>query len=203
MDQEQRKVPLTYEMLFEQLRLEKNNVALQKLPADFYSNVALYMHQKLQIIQKNMSGDSVFAQKEFEDASKQLANAKKIVKMIYDLREKKIVSLAMNKSRTSSTVVDTAGIHIDEKEFFKQLVDKFEVQRKHMLETLLSGKVAQQVTVQPVDDDVVLVRFLDEVVAFSHEGEDFGPFMEEDIASLPVAIVDDLEKKHKVQRINV
>ncbi|MFW5746291.1 MAG: hypothetical protein ACOCWQ_01935, partial [Nanoarchaeota archaeon] len=105
---------LTYEKLFELLRSEKNNAALQKLSETFFEDVQIYMDSKLAIIKKHSDSENVFSQKELEKTSKQLANAKKILKMLYDLREKKIVTMALNKSRTASSLIDTSGIHVQE-----------------------------------------------------------------------------------------
>ena len=193
---------ITYEKLFEILRSEKSNQSLQKLSDAFFEDVQLYMENKLAILKKNKDSDNVFAEKEMEEASKQLANTKKIIKMIYDLREKKIVTMALNKSRTSSSLINTSGLHMQETAFFKDMVELLDTYRKKHLSVLLDGVPRSKPAPQQKQEASKLVRFLDDVEEFVDSDTTYGPFREEDIASLPNDIADRLVKKNKVQCLN-
>jgi DNA replication initiation complex subunit (GINS family) len=95
---------INYEGLFDCLRQERTNIQLQQLPESFYSDVIDYLRQKEE---QPGSGD-------------QLKNAQKIIENIYERREKKILSLAISKSRTQSQLLDTSALLPEEKILFKQ-----------------------------------------------------------------------------------
>lgn len=193
---------LTYERLFEILRAEKNAPALQKISPTFFEDIQTYIHAKRELIAKSQRSDNVFAKKDQEDTAKQLANAKKLIKMIYDLREKKIVTMALNKSRTASTLIDTSGLHEKERQMFTRLVDLLDAHRKELLDEMLKGNAIKQE--KPVKEgEMQMVRFLDDVETFvDAQGNTYGPFHEEDIATIPTKIANNLEDKHKVQFID-
>jgi DNA replication initiation complex subunit (GINS family) len=205
---------LTYEKLFEILRAEKSNLTLQKLSETFFEDVAIYVESKLELIRKNRSSDNVFAEKELEETSKQLANAKKIVKMIYDLREKKVVTMALNKSRTASSLIDTSGLHLKETAIFRDMVELLDTYRKGLLNNLLDGKQVVETTPKAKKekvpsvpkkktDGMQLVRFIDDVEEFvDPQMNKYGPFREEDISNLPVEVTDMLLKKNKIQYLD-
>jgi DNA replication initiation complex subunit (GINS family) len=204
---------LTYEKLFELLRAEKNNASLQKLSDSFFEDVGIYIESKLAVIKKNESSENVFSAKEQEETSKQLANAKKIIKMLYDLREKKIVTMALNKSRTASSLIDTSGLHREEATIFKDFVELLDNYRKDILNHLLDGKQAKTTTEKPTKkekpaakadaDDMQMIRLLDAVEEFvDPEMNTYGPFQEEDIANLPKDVAKLLIDKNKAQPID-
>ena len=72
---------VTYEARFEMLRKERNSDTLQKLDEKYYQKVSEYL--------KNKTSDD-------KDI---LINAKKLLKETYERREKKIMTLAIDKCR--------------------------------------------------------------------------------------------------------
>lgn len=108
---------LTYEKLFDFLREERNNVQLQKLPDSFYQDIVEYLQIKEDLVKSELENNSVTA----ESSSDQLRNAKKIIENVYERREKKILLLALHKSRTKSQLIDTSSLLQEEKVFFKQI----------------------------------------------------------------------------------
>ncbi len=128
---------LTYEKLFDFLREERNNVQLQKLPESFYADVIEYLSVKESSIDSLKQSNSLT----FENALIQLKNAKKIIESIYERREKKILNLALNKSRTRSVLIDTSALLKEEKQLFKQLCIVLDHFRGELLTNLLNKSI--------------------------------------------------------------
>lgn len=189
---------MSYEKLFETLRQEKNHPALQKLPPTFFSDVSLYIHQQVQLV--NQADASPFAAKEREQAAKRLANARKMLRMIYDLREKKILNLAVNKSRTASSIIDTGGLHEQETMLFRSVVDILDATRSSLLEGLLEGVLPSKK--KGKSSGLILVRFLDTIDQQTIDGISYGPFSEEEIGNIPSVLAQQLIDKNKAQRID-
>lgn len=125
---------LTFEKLFDILRTEKSNVALQRLPDSFYDDVIGYLEAKTALVKQDAEiGD-------FDMAMQQLRNARKVVQEIYDRREKKIISLALSKSRTADSVTDTSSMLEEELQFYTSVVQLFSEYRVGILQEILALK---------------------------------------------------------------
>ena len=96
-----KEVNITYETLFEILRREKDKEELQKLSDSFFSDVIAYLEDKNKAL-KDVTLQSFADKKKFDE---ELENIKKILKDLYERREKKIVNLALNISRTKSNLI--------------------------------------------------------------------------------------------------
>ena len=228
-------ITITYESLFELLRREKDRLELQKMDADFYENVVNYLKEKKEMMNKNDQNE-LFSEGETINNEKQLENVKRIIKDLYDRREKKIISMALDKSRTKSDIMDTSPLLSGEKKFFDDLCKMFNNYRGSVLLNILSGntpltleedkpvetKIEKQADPEPAKENNVpekttsepekvasepekpakMVRFLAAVPKFlGPEGEECGPFEEEDIASLPSEIVELLVNKGRAEEL--
>ncbi|MBU0981006.1 MAG: hypothetical protein KJ709_09510 [Nanoarchaeota archaeon] len=129
-------IAITYETLFELLRREKNREELQKLSDTFVEDVKRYLQEKSQASKKL----GMF--QEQENAHKQLGNIKKILKELYERREKKIILLALNKSRTRSNIIDTSSLLPWEEQFYNDLVSVLDISRKQNLLALLQREIS-------------------------------------------------------------
>ncbi|MBN1644954.1 hypothetical protein JW851_02875 [Candidatus Woesearchaeota archaeon] len=121
-------VAITYETLYEILRAEKNKEELCELDANFYTNILEYLREKTKIFEEASSKNDIFSIDERDNTQVQLQNIKKIIKEIYERREKKIIDIALNKSRTNSDIIDTTNLLNPEQTFFNgltNLLDKF------------------------------------------------------------------------------
>ncbi|MBS3095988.1 hypothetical protein J4480_00950 [Candidatus Woesearchaeota archaeon] len=205
-------VVITYETLFELLKRERERVDLQKIEPEFFSNTISYIKDKKKIIEAK--SDSVFASEERKKTERQLENIYKILKELYERREKKIISLALDKSRTKSNLIDTTALLKEEKVVFDALTGLLDNYREAILYSILNEKMPFMNPIEakkPSDEfksalelkkSTKLVRFASPVPKFvGTELEEYGPFSEEDIANLPSEIADVLIGKGKVEEI--
>lgn len=216
---------ITYEILFEALMLEKNRAELQKLDKDFFKALNAYIRDKKKILEEKKGTLSIFSGAEKEKTSKQLANISKIVKELYERREKKILDMALTRSRTGSAVMDTSALLEEEKGLFNELIElldkrrtktfsiieaqeevRFEQPRaivkeeiKEKEENKIEEKTAEN---EEKSKDTKVVRFIHAVPKFlGKELEVYGPFEEEDITTLPSDIADTLIRKGRAEEI--
>lgn len=130
-------VPLTYEQLFDTLRREKSRDDLQKLEKEFYEKVRIFLSIKQDTITAERSSqgmESLAAQR----AQIEYQNVKKILKEIYERRERKIVTLAMHRTRTEAAVIDNDLLLPEEKLFFESLVHLMVQNREQILSSIES-----------------------------------------------------------------
>lgn len=202
------KINLTYETLFDTLRLEKNTGELQQLNERFYEDVVSYLNSKQDILKKT-EGD--FSEAEREKTHVQIQNIKKILKELFERREKKIIELALNKARTGSDIIDLSVLLPQEKKLFEKLVKVFTEHRKEILENMINGKqptlnevihVNEEKTEQKKETDKKIVKFIHPVPKFlGKQLEVYGPFEAEEISKLPKEIADILIRKGRAEEI--
>jgi len=233
MDSSEKTITITYETLFEILRREKDRLELQKLDASFYEDVSSYIKDKNKILSSN---EASFSDEEKLKTQKQLINIKKILKEIYERREKKIINLALDKCKANSNN-DTSVLLDEEKSMFESLVRLLGSYREGILDKVVKSEIPVKVEAkeevkefkteektlekEPVSlDDIPAKEEVEEktiakeesptkMILFKHavpkfvglEGEEFGPFDEEDMASLPSRIADVLVKKNRAEEI--
>ena len=92
----EKSVEISYDTLFDLLKREKDRSELQKLETTFYDDLVSYLKQK------SSAQETLPA--------RQQDNLKKILKELYERREKKIINMALDMSRTKSNLVDTSAL---------------------------------------------------------------------------------------------
>ena len=207
-------VVITYETLFELLQREKERSDLQKLEPTFFSDVIGYIGEKKKIFEAK---EGPFAKEERRKTERQLENIYKILKEFYERREKKIITLALDKSRTKSNLIDTSALLKEEKVVFEALTNLLDNYRDSILYSILNEKMPFMNAMQTDDKSpredfktaldmkkpTKLVRFMAYVPKFvGPELEEYGPFEEEDIANLPTEVAGVLVSKGKAEEIN-
>ena len=222
---ETKEVNITYETLFELLKRERDTTDLQKLEPTFFNNFVDYLNEKMEMLGKE---DALFSYDEKKKVEKQIDNARRIIKGMYERREKKVLNIALTKSRTKSDVIDTSSFLDNERRFFDEIVKVLDVFRNEVIDNVIDGKQISALTIEnkkinkAADEDaqiksgtntvavenkekvknIKLVRFLYAVPKFvGKELEEYGPFEEEDIANLPSDIADILIGKGRVEEI--
>ena len=144
---------ITYETLFELLRIEKNREDIQKLDPDFFEGVLKYLVQCKTESQVMTGQTSIFETDEAERSRLEFENLKKILKDLYDRREKKIVNMALSRSRTGVNLVNLQNILPQERLLFNSVNSTLLDFRKNILFKIACGEI-------PVDLNETNIRGL-------------------------------------------
>ncbi|MDO8661115.1 MAG: hypothetical protein Q7K43_04450 [Candidatus Woesearchaeota archaeon] len=129
---------ITYETLYDLFRREKNKEEIQELSAVLYQDILRYLREKQAYYDSCMSKSDIFSLSEREKTLQQLQNAKRIIKDLYERREKKIIELAINKSRTNSDLINTQYLLPEEKTFYEMFLHALNTSREGILIKLLA-----------------------------------------------------------------
>ena len=132
----EKEVVITYETLFELLRREKSREDLQQLPENFSEETKKYLSEKKQTALSD--SNDPFAEIEQEKSHRQIANIKKILNELYERREKKVIAMALNKSRMPKSVIDIGSLSGAEKPFYEKLISIFNDARQDAIRRLVS-----------------------------------------------------------------
>jgi hypothetical protein len=198
-------IKISYESLFEIAGREKSSGDLQKLSSGFYSDLLGYLKDKHELLKSRRAqpGDMDKARK-IENV---IININNIVRDIYEKRERKILNMALNKSRTKSEIIDTSGLLAEEKRLFNDLLVTLDLYRKGIFENITNLRPVE-IRSMPKDTQseekpgLVMVRFTHAVPKFlSKKMKPFGPFEEDDVASLPSDVAEILIAKKRAEQI--
>jgi DNA replication initiation complex subunit (GINS family) len=203
-EQNNSEVVITYETLFEIFRREKNRGELQKLDDAFLRNVITYLIQKKNIIERQSAQTTLFSEEDRINAEKQAYNIKKIIRDIYERREKKIIDMALNKSRTQSLLVDDSALLKEERVFYNEIVRILDRHRHDILMKLLNAEMPE-ITIEEAKKESpreISLKFVEDTPEFvGPEMEMLGPFAKDDTATFPAQIASILLSKGCAERI--
>jgi DNA replication initiation complex subunit (GINS family) len=141
---------ITYEIIFDLLRNEKNREELQPIDKSFFTDLIEYIQDKEKLIAEN-SDNQLFSGLEREKTTKQLDLAKKLIKDLYERREKKILNMAMIASRTGG-LLDKSSLLPEEEQLFERMASMLESFKNDILYRLLGGNmpaIRQEATPKP------------------------------------------------------
>ena len=195
-------ITITYDVLYDILRLEKTRKELQELDKDFFKNLLSYIKEKHNILETQQKENNIFS-KEFEKTQKQIQNIKKMLKELYERRESKIIQLALYSSRTQQKP-DPTNLLQEEKEFLTSITNTLNSYRKDILFNLLKNQlpeISKQETKEKTKE-TKLIRLTHTLPKFV--GDDlntYGPFEEEDVANLPEKVATVLINRNKAKEI--
>ncbi len=133
---------ITYETLFDVLRKEKSRDELQQLPSEFYGRVLGYLRQKRGDADMVGGLSSPSAQKPLI----QYQNTLKILRELFERRERKILEMALNRARSERNLIDTAPLLAEERRFFDETSAHLRRFRADLLDLLLRGEAPLGVT---------------------------------------------------------
>jgi DNA replication initiation complex subunit (GINS family) len=205
---------ITYESLFDLLSREKKREDLQRLDDEFIQNLIHYIQSKEQMVMVS-SGDMFSSDNEITKI--QLRNIKKIVKELFERRQKKILQMALYSIKVSGSLIDLTTMIQDEKILYQDLQKLFQGFNDHVIQKIM---VAQNPTMSAhsalttaseypeqkesnVSENDVTLRFLHAVPKFmGREEKTYGPFEEEEIALLPNYVAQILISKGRAERMN-
>lgn len=137
-------INITYETLFDVLRAEKRREDIQQLPQNFFQDLVAYMKQKKEIIVKREHESGIENYDEIKKLNIQFENVQKIIKEIYERREKKILMVALNKSRTRVSTVPMEYLLPQEQEFYEQTTRLLDAYRSDVAEKLICGLLPKE-----------------------------------------------------------
>ena len=179
---------------------------MQKLDKNFYNNFIKYLEEKTAILNSQKSKDSIFSN-EVEKTEKQLMNIKKIIKELYERRERKILESSLFSSRNNKNDPEIIAAMLPEEiALYKAIKDNLILSKTNILSMLLEGK-PPEIKAKALKSEInqknnVLIKFLTEVPKFiGNEGTVYGPFEREDIAALPEEISKILITKNRAKEI--
>lgn len=135
------KIKITLETLYDILRNEKKREDLQRLEDSFFIDVVSYFREKKAFLEVKKDSDNPFASGEKDKLEYELRSIKRILKEIYEKREKKIIDIALNRSRTGSDIIDTSAMLKEEKEFYEKILEILDSYRGWILLNLSRGEL--------------------------------------------------------------
>lgn len=148
-------IKITLETLYDVLRNEKKREDLQKLDATFFVDVVSYLREKKTLLDSKQDSDELFAAGERDKLDYELRSIKRILREIYEKREKKIIDIALNKSKTGSDIIDTSAMLREEKEFYQQLLAHLDTYRLGVLRNVLKAELP---FITPKDEPALPVK---------------------------------------------
>jgi DNA replication initiation complex subunit (GINS family) len=222
-------VTITYETLFELFRREKDRQELQKLWDTFVVDVCGFVKEQDKLL-------SEISDSEKKRAELHLDNVKRVIKELYEKREKKLVSMSLDRTRTRADIFDTSIMLESERELFNSLVGVLNNGRTTCLSQMVcssktsvpevntnvstsestvkktkeeqSPSESQESSIpkKPVEESnekpTKMIRFICAVPKFLGPNlEQYGPFEEEDVASLPTKVSDILITKERAEEM--
>lgn len=134
-------IKITLETLYDILRNEKKKEDLQKLEPSFFADVISYLREKKSLLDLKCEGEELFAAGEKEKVEYELRSIKRILKEIYEKREKKIIDIALNRSKTGSDIINTDALLREEKEFYKNILGTLDLFRRGILLNLFRAEL--------------------------------------------------------------
>lgn len=200
-------VPITFETIYELLRRERGKEELQSLSQKFFSEVLAYLREKEAMYDQVRAKSDLFSLGERDKLQQQVSNIRRLLRELYDRRERKIIELALNKARTNSEMIDTGSLLPEEAPIFQGLSTVLSTNRDCVLGNILA--LRQPSFVPQAEASVVVqqpkrtmrMRFTQDVDKFvGRELEEYGPFSVEDTAYLPKDVAELLvERKLAVE----
>lgn len=140
-----KEITITYETLYELLRREKNREDIQELDKDFIISVKSYLAEKRSMLHMDHGRQMLFSEEEQKKTLQQITNIIKVLRELYDRRERKIIDLAINKSKTDSDMIDPSKLLQGEKEMYFKIVDVFNLYRATLLCSMIDETRAKEI----------------------------------------------------------
>jgi len=201
------KAIITYETLYEILRREKVKEELQKLDNNFLRDTLNYLKEKRATLESQQKKVNIFASTETKKTRKQLENAEKMLKELYEKRENKILKLALFSSRADEDP-DHSNMLEEEKQLLNEIKDNLNRYRKGILSNMLANKLPEisqktepkEIKTPDKPQETKLIRLNQAIPQFL--GTDlniYGPYEKEDVANLPKDIGQLLIKKKRAK----
>jgi len=162
---------LTYESIRKIIDEEKASPNLTKIPEDFFTQAKAYLTKKSTVDKDDW----------------RLESAKRRMQDIVDVREKKIVNLALYSARSG---VKSDNLTVDEQEFFNKLLD-----------LIKSFRESVESVIQTKEDLVAFKQDFEEFVGI--DMKNYGPYKAGDVATMPKQNAELLVNKGIAEKIEM
>ncbi len=189
---------ITYSEIRNMQRREKESSSIQDLGDDFLQEISEYLQDKKNIISKNKKDNNPFSKEMEERARVEMENAIRVVDILFQLREKKIIYHAILSAKKEISIHNTSNMLEHEKKLFEKTLDTVKQHRNNVSKAITS---AEKVKKGEGVGKTKLVRFLDDVAPFVWNNKSYGPFSKEDMGNLSEELSDLLTKRGKVEEI--
>lgn len=153
---------ITFDLIRKIQREEQRSPKLSKIPENFYSAIHSYINQKRQIAKEDRKNVI------------EIKNIERLIEDVFDRRERKVVTAAVNAARTN---IQPESMTEEEKDFFDLVAGSIRNRRETNLRKLFVAEKGEEGS---------LIVFRDEVPEFvGSDMKNYGPFKKGDIAKLP------------------
>src|SRR3989344_3953809 len=132
------KITVTYETIFDMLRSEKNKGNLQELPPTFFSDVTHYLSEKQEVIKSKQRQHATFGEESIEQELHELRNIRRLIRELCERRERKIIDMALNKSKTNAHIIVGEDLLTEEKKYYYDLLELFNHYRSEVIQPLVN-----------------------------------------------------------------
>ncbi|MBW3013375.1 hypothetical protein KY325_01305 [Candidatus Woesearchaeota archaeon] len=203
-------IKITYDTLYDVLRREKNSGELQELDENFLANVIAYLKEKQELLENKKNDQGLFGFEEKRKVVQQIDNAHKLLKDIYEWREKKIILLARDVSRTNNQIANTTNLLESEKQLYDAVLDVLNKFRKNLINRILQENLPEIGDEKPKplkipselqdedEADSVQIKFIEDVPVFMGPNmERYGPYSQDQVVDLPDEIAQLMVKNNR------
>jgi DNA replication factor GINS len=153
---------ITFDLIRRIQREEQKSPKLSKIPDNFYQSVMSYLSQKRQMSREDRKNIL------------EIKSIERLVEDVFDRRERKIVTAAVNAARAN---MQPDGMTQEERDFFELIKTSIKQRRDIRLKAILSTDKKEEEN---------LVIFKEEVPEFiGSDMRQYGPFKKGDLARLP------------------
>lgn len=213
-------IKITLESLYDILRNEKKREDLQKLEQTFFTDVVSYLKEKQILLETTQNSENPFALGEKEKLDYEIRSIQRILKEIYEKREKKIIDIALNRSRTGSDIIDTSSMLIEERIFYEKILDILNIHRRGVLLRLLKADypdlslfpttISQKQSLSSTEieqeelpaDGKVKIRIIHPVPSFIWKDlKVYGPYDSNDVTEIYAEVAGLLIRKGRAQKM--
>jgi DNA replication initiation complex subunit (GINS family) len=131
---------VNYTVLYDLVRNEKSREELQRLDENVLVGVLGFLREQDARLADTAARGDMFSTTEADQLRSQLMNARRLVRELYERRERKIIDLALNRSRTASDLIDTTNLLPHERPLFDMIVTSLDAYRRGILTRVLALK---------------------------------------------------------------
>lgn len=194
----------TYEDIYELLRSEKFASDLEEIKPEDLARIKIYLQSKRELLKKQANSTDILSSQRKIKIQQEIDNAVRVLKDLYEVRERKIINRALYSVRTGSQFKDTTNMLKNEIKLYENLLKVLKNQKQEFFKLIENSSDKEEETAKHKGQKEIRkirVKFLEACPAvFGEDLEKYGPFKEGDEADIPEQLCSILEKQKKVER---